>query len=634
MPSRLLFPLLLLFVAGPIRAALVLPAHGDVELAGHLELLENRSGDLLSIDDVSSGRAGAFRPLPGYFAAGLGPERQAWLRFTLTRPATAPPHWRLRVLPPFLDHVDLYLPNERGWRKISAGNSRPFSQRLIDDRGAVFPIDMPPGSNRTFYVHLTHDGLFSAYLVLYTPRALQNTQFVEGWLFGLYFGSMISLSLINLLHWMVLREALFAEFALYLLLRVTFFLGMDGLLFQYLLPDSPLLAKHTLQVSAAVAEMSLAWMLVRLLDMDILYPRLAHVCRALGLVAGLIALTVWVGWFTRLAKLLGPIVLVLSAAGLVTAIARLRRDQLMDWLLLAAMLVLAFGQIPIGLLRLGVSFGLVAELYGNQIGSLGVAIALDLAVATWVMGVKQARINSEEVAQKAEQEAKQARRARREQADFVAMLLHEIKTPLAEISSAATVLEHLDDGSRIETGERYDTIHAAVERVDRLMEQSLDRERQGLDETHLVRRPLSLEHLAREVTRKFDGLDGRRTVLDAPDALPLILGDPQLLAVALGNLIDNAIKYTPKGDIRVELRGEDKVQTLAVSDAGPGLDPETAARIFDRFWRGSSAANIGGAGLGLYLVRKIARAHGGFVGVETASGQGSRFVITLPKEDP
>jgi hypothetical protein len=142
----LLFPLLLLCVAAPVRAALVLPPHGEVELAGHLALLESREGHL-SIDDVASGRAGDFRPLPGYFASGLGPRRQAWLRFSLTRGAAAPAHWRLRVLPPFLDQVDLHLPDGSGWRRIAGGDTRPFSQRPIDDRGMVFPIDLPAGDD-------------------------------------------------------------------------------------------------------------------------------------------------------------------------------------------------------------------------------------------------------------------------------------------------------------------------------------------------------------------------------------------------------------------------------------------------------------------------------------------------------
>lgn len=635
MPARLLFPLLLLCVSAPIRAALVLPPHGEVELAGHLALLDmvNTKGNP-SIDDVASGRAGAFRLLPGYFAAGVGPRRQAWLRFTLTRGAEAPAHWRLRVLPPFLDHVALYLPDGSGWRRISGGDTQAFSQRPIDDRGMVFPIDMPPQATRTFYVHMTHDGLFNAYFALYTPRALHRTQVTEGWLFGLYFGSMISLILINLLHWITLREALFGEFSLYLVLRVVFFLGMDGLLFQFLFPDSPGLARDTLRVTAGVVVASLAWLLVRLLDMDTLYPRLARLCRALGMVAGLIALTVWIGWFSHLAKLLGLIVLALSSAALVTAVTRVRHGGSRDWLLLTAILVLATGQVLIALPTLGMSFGLVADLYGNQIGSIGVALALHLAVATWVSDVKQARIDSEKTAQEAERTAERAQQARREQADFVAMLLHEIKTPLAEISFATTVLEYLDDGSRRETGKRYDTIHGAVERLDRLMEQSLVRERQGLDETHLLRRPLSLKHLSREVLGRFDRVGGQRLILDAPDEPPVILADPQMLAVALANLLDNAIKYAPQGDIRVELQTEGLVQNLAVSDAGPGLDVESAARAFDRFWRGNTAGGVGGAGLGLYLVRKIAEAHGGSASVESTPTRGSRFVITLPQETP
>ena len=112
-----------------------------------------------------------------------------------------------------------------------------------------------------------------------------------------------------------------------------------------------------------------------------------------------------------------------------------------------------------------------------------------------------------------------------------------------------------------------------------------------------------------------------------------MLGDAGALRRALGNLVDNAIKYTPAGG-KVELSllaGEGQAR-IVVRDTGIGIDPADAARIFDPFVRLDAARSrdAGGAGLGLALVRAIVDAHGGAIAVDSAPGAGSRFTISLP----
>ncbi len=220
------------------------------------------------------------------------------------------------------------------------------------------------------------------------------------------------------------------------------------------------------------------------------------------------------------------------------------------------------------------------------------------------------------------------RTARHEQADFVAMLFHEIKTPLTVIDSAATVLEHLDDGHRHETVQRYDAIHYAVERLNRLVEQSLSHERQGLDDIHLNLQPTDLNLLIRIVIDSFHtSVHSLRT--DAPVPVPLVQADPELLRIALANLIDNAMKYSPpEQDIHIQLDLQPVTIQLHVRDQGMGLDKPD--KIFDRFWRSSRTSNVAGAGLGLYLVRRIMHAHGGEVQVQSTLGQGSCFTLSMP----
>jgi signal transduction histidine kinase len=121
-----------------------------------------------------------------------------------------------------------------------------------------------------------------------------------------------------------------------------------------------------------------------------------------------------------------------------------------------------------------------------------------------------------------------------------------------------------------------------------------------------------------------------KTVVAAP--LPLVRGDRDRLRQVLTNLLANAVKYTAAGD-EVELRasaGDGAVEVL-VRDHGPGIPPEDQRRIFEKFWRASPSAQAKpGAGLGLFIARSIAEAHGGSLEVRSEAGRGAAFTLRLP----
>ena len=113
----------------------------------------------------------------------------------------------------------------------------------------------------------------------------------------------------------------------------------------------------------------------------------------------------------------------------------------------------------------------------------------------------------------------------------------------------------------------------------------------------------------------------------------VILADRAQLVSAVGNLLDNAIKFSPNGSIvKVSIETHDDEVRIVVADNGPGISEEHLSRIFERFYRVDDARSraTGGAGLGLAVVRHIALLHGGDVSVESTLGEGSRFALSLP----
>ena len=115
--------------------------------------------------------------------------------------------------------------------------------------------------------------------------------------------------------------------------------------------------------------------------------------------------------------------------------------------------------------------------------------------------------------------------------------------------------------------------------------------------------------------------------------LPLVLGSGEDLARALGNLVENAIKYTREGGtIRITASREDQRLVVGVEDNGMGISQEDLPRIFERFYRSdrSRSREMGGTGLGLSIVKHIVQAHGGTVEVSSRLGAGSKFTVSLP----
>ncbi len=208
---------------------------------------------------------------------------------------------------------------------------------------------------------------------------------------------------------------------------------------------------------------------------------------------------------------------------------------------------------------------------------------------------------------------------------FINDAAHQLRTPLAGLISQVELAQR--DTNEPALLERLRKVHTGAERSARLVHQLLTLAR---TETQARREPLDLAALTREVAREWTPralAAGMDLGYEGEEHLR-IEGDDLQLREALSNLIDNALRYTPRGStitLRVD-RGPEGAR-LAVEDNGPGLKPEDLAHVFQRFWRGSQLP--GGCGLGLAIVQEIAHRHGGEARVEQLQPQGLRIELRL-----
>ncbi len=224
-----------------------------------------------------------------------------------------------------------------------------------------------------------------------------------------------------------------------------------------------------------------------------------------------------------------------------------------------------------------------------------------------------------------------AERAIRMRDDVLAIVSHDLRTPLGTILMQAEALIGSPEVTKIGVG-----IMRSAHRMNRLIGDLLDASAINAGHLALDIRPHIASEIAREAIEMFRSQAEARAITlvdELPDDSVLISCDRDRIVQVLSNLLGNGIKFTPRGGtVTIRVSREDSHVNFEVIDTGQGIAPEQVPYLFDRFWRGQSRNN--GAGLGLFIARGIIAAHDSKLAVETKLGEGSRFFFRLPEAPP
>ena len=217
---------------------------------------------------------------------------------------------------------------------------------------------------------------------------------------------------------------------------------------------------------------------------------------------------------------------------------------------------------------------------------------------------------------------------------FVSIVSHELKTPVALIKGYVSTLRRED--ARWEKDVIRDSLAVIEEEADHLaamIEDLLDASRLQAGGLTTSLSDISLSILAGRLAERFRTQTKRHTILvDFPEKFPIILADENRITQVLSNLVSNAIKYAPDGEIRISGQVRPEQVIICVSDQGPGIDPGDIPYVFDRFYRADKAVRkTKGAGLGLYLAKAIIEAHGGRIWVDPQPATGACICFSLPR---
>ena len=230
-----------------------------------------------------------------------------------------------------------------------------------------------------------------------------------------------------------------------------------------------------------------------------------------------------------------------------------------------------------------------------------------------------------------EREAKEkAEGAVRVRDETLGIVSHDLRNPLTKIAlSADLMVDTVTDDQR----ELVETIRSSARQMQRLIQDLLDVARLEAGRFSVDAHPIAVGPLVQEVRESHENLASQRRqriVCNVPDDLPRICADHDRLVQVFGNLVGNAMKFTPdRGTITIEARPGRNCVQFVVQDTGPGVPEADLKQVFTPYWQAKKTAHMG-AGLGLAIVRGIVEAHGGKVWAENAPGGGAVFTFTIP----
>jgi len=217
---------------------------------------------------------------------------------------------------------------------------------------------------------------------------------------------------------------------------------------------------------------------------------------------------------------------------------------------------------------------------------------------------------------------------------FISIVSHELRTPVTLIKGYASTLRR-DDAKwdKATISDSLAVIEEEADRLSKMIDDLLDASRLQAGGMNINKADVSLPILSKRVAERLAPQSSKHTIVtDFPEKFPVILADETRIEQVIVNLVSNALKYAPKGEINISGQARPEQVIICVSDEGPGIEAKDLPHIFDRFYRSTKAVkNTKGAGLGLYLARAIVEAHGGRIWTDPKPDSGARICFSLPR---
>ncbi|MDP2697105.1 sensor histidine kinase [Thalassospira sp.] len=614
-------------VPGP---AVVLDGNTRLDLTPFLKRVHDPEGrwqiqDIIALPDTD------FTPLlhspaPGYTRDII------WYRtgFHIQVPDTPSdgPHF-IEMSPAFLDQIDIFLidpaTQEPVWQNRTGDNNPITDDSVISPRHAVALPDLVPGDyTLVFRVKSKSTHLFEARIK--SDAALISDMTSPLILSGFYFGILLVTALIYFWAGMLIRDFAIIWYAIYVFSVATVLLGMSGLSLIFVTPIWP--AANDIMtgggVVMSVASSAIMW--ATIMRSHKIHRGFHLTFWVYGMIVATFVLISTSDYFIYFGRIVLPVHLIMMfvlLGCLLHAAWRSPDQKILIFYVLALCIPITAAMIFI-LTIIGIlpTQGVTLNVY--QVGSI-----LHLIMMGIVMGYRTHLLERERIA--AVKNRIQAHHLAREQGEFIAMLAHEFRTPLAIIRRAVELIQLRIGDAGQGTIDRLERIREHGAKLSGLVDVFLTKETLDRATFAITRRPVIMPVLLTSLVAaiKTENPELPLTLEDGGDAV--IDADQTLLELAIGNIIENARKYAPGSPIKIDChhRG-DNFTYLRIADFGPGMSNEELTQVTHAFFRGKTAGNTSGVGLGLHITSRIVEAHGGTMMMTVGEKGGTTVLLKLP----
>jgi signal transduction histidine kinase len=524
----------------------------------------------------------------------------------------------LRILPTYLDEVTLYQRVGKQWVSSSTGDRYPFAER--DNQNTALSFNLHPQAEDVIYLRLQTTSTSLMSLEVVTQKHFSQLEGRRDTLLGIYFGSLIILMLISTTIGWLSKQSHLRLFALFEFAELLYASSFTGYMPRFILPSHPLLMDLLFGVFV-ISHIFTGILFHRSLLKSLLNHRIINFTFNFVTVLYLGLYAVYLFYDRQMALsltllLMMPCTLIFAYVALFIFI---KKPKIPNKYAIASVYTALVGSIlfavapPLGLIN-----GVEVSLYASLLNGFVFSILMFILLLSDLRYQERQLLELEKTALVSNQEIAFQRAENERQSKFMAMLSHELKTPLAVIKLA------VDSGLK---NNRYET-HAnkAITDLNQIIDRSVQMSRLDQGTYPIQKTELNVSELLQSLL----GVQAHRFELNMPSNLK-IQSDPFLVQVILGNLIENALKYSKEeSSISIEFKETEDQVVMTISNLPNIAGMPASDLVFDKFYRSSNAHHISGSGLGLYLVKALTEMLNGSIAYEPKSGW-VKFILCLPK---
>jgi len=676
--------LLLLMTGWHAVAAEPVTLHSDQPpptLKGHLSWYRDNSASLDIDSIVELHQQGRFSPARDFPSFGYTGDI-VWISFSIRHQDLTNNYWLLNVAPAFLDQVQLFSLRRGEISDLGVqGDRTPWHGRELPWRNALFHLDTSQSGETTYFLKID-----STSSIAVQPKLRQTSDFIaistgEMLLYGLLLATGTLLCTLSLFFLFMLKQRLYLYFFFYIAAFTFIVVQLEGVVHLILHPYNALHLEWLQIIFQSVGLVAMALMFSEITELQRHHPRsnrwlirgsltlaiLGFVPTLAGhdsisilfywLLIGLLGIVIPITTFA-MRRQIGAVAYPYSAAFAVIGIGLLVR---FIWVFgVTGPNTLSENNFPIlMLLHVAVMFIALAAKYAQLDSTM--KKARDAALHS----VQQSERMLEGLVEQRTRQLDQANHSLAEQLDishrhaaalekvrdrlavaldeekrlsleqkrFLRMVAHEFRTPLSVIQMAADMIRADPRTPDVHAVTNCDRIQQASERMASLINQALREDKLDSVVWRSNAAFVSVADIIRQGVHYAEMVSaGRHTICSDCSEDLVIQGDRELLATLLNNILDNAVKYSP-ADSSIEVsayRRADHCVCLRVRDYGRGMSEEERQQVLEKYFRASTATDIPGMGLGLYLVDRIARLHNGTLDIDSNPGAGTTFTVCFP----